>query len=164
MVRLLRQGDQGQDVRAVQDVLNFQIRRLEPLKVDGIFGPKTDARVREFQRVNNLAVDGIVGPQTSAVLFDVSAVPVNLLLMPNLQLTLPRLGGQGLQPPQLIPPLQLPGFPPIEPPSSAPLFDLRLKPDSRTLLPDLGVPANVLTFQVKVPTRNDPADPSVRAR
>ena len=52
MARLLRQGDQGQDVRAVQDVLNFQIRRLEPLVVDGIFGPKTDARVREFQRVN----------------------------------------------------------------------------------------------------------------
>jgi hypothetical protein len=35
-----------------------------PLNVDGKFGPKTLARIREFQRANELPSDGIVGPQT----------------------------------------------------------------------------------------------------
>lgn len=38
------------------------------LPVDGIFGPLTDAAVREFQRRSGLVVDGIVGPQTAAAL------------------------------------------------------------------------------------------------
>src|SRR3977135_4531463 len=38
MGRLIRQGCKGADVRAVQDVLNFHIRRLAPLSVDGDFG------------------------------------------------------------------------------------------------------------------------------
>jgi hypothetical protein len=37
---------------------------LPELDEDGIFGPKTMARVMEFQRNNGLQVDGIVGPQT----------------------------------------------------------------------------------------------------
>ena len=36
--------------------------------VDGIFGPKTTAAVKYFQRKNNLAIDGIVGKQTFAAL------------------------------------------------------------------------------------------------
>jgi hypothetical protein len=35
-----------------------------PLSVDGQFGPKTLARVQEFQRNNAIPPDGIVGPQT----------------------------------------------------------------------------------------------------
>ena len=63
MGRLIRQGSKGADVRAVQDVLNFHIRRLQPLEVDGDFGPKTHARVVEFQKANKLKVDGVVGPE-----------------------------------------------------------------------------------------------------
>jgi hypothetical protein len=163
MDRLLRQGDQGQDVRAVQDVLNYHIRRLELLKVDGIFGPKTDSRVREFQRINNLKVDGIVGPRTSALLFEASTIPFTLLLMPRLQLTFPGPAQQQLQPPRLIPPLQFPipgsGNSPIVPP-----VPLRLFSSSQTFLPALGNPANGLQLQLKVPSRNDPLDPIVQAR
>jgi len=36
--------------------------------VDGIYGPKTKAAVKYFQRKNGLAVDGIVGPKTAAAL------------------------------------------------------------------------------------------------
>jgi hypothetical protein len=35
---------------------------------DGVYGPRTRAAVRSFQRRNGLAVDGIAGPQTIAAL------------------------------------------------------------------------------------------------
>jgi len=45
MLRTLRAGDVGADVRALQDVLNFHSRRLAPLVVDGNFGLKSKQRV-----------------------------------------------------------------------------------------------------------------------
>ena len=42
--------------------------RLDRESPTGMFGPKTEANVREFQRVHNLVPDGIVGPKTWAVL------------------------------------------------------------------------------------------------
>jgi len=63
--RVLTNGSTGPDVRALQALLNQRRpSRLPPLAADGIFGPKTLARVKEFQQANGLAADGIVGPQT----------------------------------------------------------------------------------------------------
>ena len=36
--------------------------------VDGIYGPKTKAAVKSFQKKNGLSVDGVVGPKTAAAL------------------------------------------------------------------------------------------------
>ena len=41
---------------------------LPPLKVDGVFGAKTEARMREFQRNNGLVPYGVVGNLTRAAL------------------------------------------------------------------------------------------------
>jgi peptidoglycan hydrolase-like protein with peptidoglycan-binding domain len=65
LVIQVRQGDQGDAVRGVQEELDFRDPANGP-KVDGVFGPKTDAAVRAFQqavgaKVSVVEVDGIVG-------------------------------------------------------------------------------------------------------
>lgn len=40
------------------------------VKIDGIFGPKTEEAVKDFQAKHHIAVDGIVGPVTWNKLFD----------------------------------------------------------------------------------------------
>ena len=57
----LRYGSRGNDVRWVQ----FQLcLKGYGIVVDGIWGPRTDRCVRDFQLQNDLDVDGIVGPKT----------------------------------------------------------------------------------------------------
>ncbi len=158
MARILRSGDQGADVRAVQDVLNFQIRRLEPLVVDGRFGAKTLARVAEFQRANRLAADGIVGPVTVGRMFQTEQLPVVLRLAPNASAS-----ASGLQAPRLIPPLTLPGLPPGRPVLPA-LSPIQLFPSGTARLPPLTAQGQLLTLLLTVPVRNDPLDPTLRSQ
>lgn len=72
LIMEVRRGSEGDAVRGVQE--EFQFRNLsgdpaQGLAVDGIFGPETEAAVRDFQRalhadIPSVTVDGIVGPMT----------------------------------------------------------------------------------------------------
>ena len=174
MADLLKRGSTGPDVRAVQDVLNFHIRRLQPLEVDGKYGPLTEARVREFQRVNALSPDGQVGPNTRAVLFAATTG--------SFRLGLQYLGDQpldvrdsrpGIRPPQLIPPLVWPGpgpaplpWPvPLPTPSLFPQPPIVIFPDSRSFIPPWAPKGTVvINLNFVIPLRSDPADPKAVAR
>ena len=54
--RNLQRGCKGEDVRRLQMAMG-----VEP---DGIYGPKTEAAVKAYQKSHGLAPDGIVGPNT----------------------------------------------------------------------------------------------------
>ena len=66
----VHRGSTGSAVRAVQAQVNFRdLKTGRTLAVDGIFGPRTEASVRAFQKAMaseaaGFGVDGIVGPQT----------------------------------------------------------------------------------------------------
>ena len=59
---LLQNGSKGPEVEALQQMLNE--RTGGNLEVDGVFGDKTLAAVREFQQSQGIDVDGIVGNDT----------------------------------------------------------------------------------------------------
>ncbi len=66
-------GANGEPVRRLQRAL-----RRQPdldIVVDGVFGPKTEAAVKDFQQGAGLVVDGIVGPLTWAKLPDGGPMP-----------------------------------------------------------------------------------------
>lgn len=61
------------------EILAVQLRLLQlgyeqVGEADGIFGPKTEQAVIDFQLLNELPADGVVGPQTWSVLFNSEAV------------------------------------------------------------------------------------------
>ena len=58
---VVKQGSHGHPVPALQYLLRD---RGHHVTVDGIFGPKTEAAVEQFQIADQLHIDGIVGPQT----------------------------------------------------------------------------------------------------
>ncbi len=61
----LRQGAQGDEVRALQRLLN---KAGFDVDEDGVFGPDTARALKEFQRRNGLSPDAIAGPKTWAAL------------------------------------------------------------------------------------------------
>jgi peptidoglycan hydrolase-like protein with peptidoglycan-binding domain len=65
---IVKQGATGDVVRTVQGLCNA---RLQPLIVDGVFGPLTTAAVKRVQANAKIGVDGIVGPQTWPALLGV---------------------------------------------------------------------------------------------
>ena len=67
LVVQVKEGDSGDAVRGVQEVMKFHDQsdgEGTPIHVDGIFGPITDNWVRGFQTAVGTASDGIVGPIT----------------------------------------------------------------------------------------------------
>lgn len=62
----LKQGSTGTLVRSVQTKLKRW--GYYTGTVDGVYGPKTVAAVKYFQRTNGLTQDGVVGPRTAAAM------------------------------------------------------------------------------------------------
>ena len=72
---IVKRGSKGNSVRYVQYALNAWSLDHNPpymLRVDGDFGSRTEAAVRDFQFRNSCKVDGIVGPQTITALVNAS--------------------------------------------------------------------------------------------
>ncbi|AGA70773.1 putative glycosyl hydrolase [Desulfitobacterium dichloroeliminans LMG P-21439] len=76
-MRILRRGSRGSDVSEVQARLS-ELGYL-PGPVDGIFGVRTEAAVKQFQRDRGLVPDGIVGPLTYNALFQPGPQPDYIL-------------------------------------------------------------------------------------
>ena len=68
-MRNLKKGCTGEDVRALQILLNG--RGYSCGSNDGSFGAKTESAVKNYQKAKGLRVDGIVGPATMGSLLGV---------------------------------------------------------------------------------------------
>jgi hypothetical protein len=66
LTRYLRLGVEGEDVKALQRVLNA--KGFNAGEVDGDFGSQTETAVKNFQKETGIDVDGEVGSQTWAAL------------------------------------------------------------------------------------------------
>lgn len=60
-MKTIKPGNNSADVKTLQSALN---KLGYGLAVDGVFGPKTEAAVKNYQYKNELSVDGVVGPKT----------------------------------------------------------------------------------------------------
>lgn len=61
-LKLTQRGDKGTEVIVIQNLLN--LRGITNMHVDGIFGAKTEAGVKEFQKLVGIYPDGKVGAKT----------------------------------------------------------------------------------------------------
>ena len=60
----LKLGSEGEKVKELQKLLNKRLNRKDDVKVDGVFGPKTEDAVKIIQYQFLLKQDGIAGPLT----------------------------------------------------------------------------------------------------
>jgi len=65
---LLKQGDKGQVVIEVQEILS-ELGYLKNIWINGEYDARTAERIKEFQKANHLSDDGIAGPSTLIALF-----------------------------------------------------------------------------------------------
>jgi hypothetical protein len=100
---MLSFGTQSADVGVVQLGLNRVLPKLTPLKVDGIFGPRTDERVRGFQSTRQLKPDGIVGPLTLNGLFARKSLEATVKITHGTAPSTAVSSSFGIQPPNLLP-------------------------------------------------------------
>jgi len=66
----LARNQESNEVVALQNALNAVLQPSKPLVLDGIFGPLTEAAVRDHQKRAGLKGDGIAGPRTLETLFE----------------------------------------------------------------------------------------------
>ncbi len=78
MTRTLTIGSRGDDVRAVQQILDDA--DYDPGPIDGVFGYLTQQAVEDFQFAQGLEPDGWVGPLTHAALASVVEPPQDIVL------------------------------------------------------------------------------------
>ncbi|HYF06050.1 MAG TPA: peptidoglycan-binding domain-containing protein, partial [Acetobacteraceae bacterium] len=79
-MQMLRQGSKGPEVRLLQQALNMILPGPQPLVLDGLFGPLTAGRARDFQARRGLTPDGIVGPLTLGALIQGARVTTKITL------------------------------------------------------------------------------------
>ena len=68
--RILRNGDEGEDVKLMQEYLIQLDYYLGRWGADGDFGDATEIAVREFQKAEGLEVDGEYGPKSHAAMLE----------------------------------------------------------------------------------------------
>lgn len=73
-MKKLKKGSKGREVKLLQTALNKAPLKAG-LKIDGIFGDKTEASVRAYQKRNRLKIDGIAGDDTQTALGLVKSSP-----------------------------------------------------------------------------------------
>lgn len=65
----VKKGSSGEGVEIIQNALRLMGMYPKTAKVDGVFGPLTEAGVKQFQTSQGLKVDGLVGPVTWSALW-----------------------------------------------------------------------------------------------
>lgn len=75
----LSTGSRGKDVKELQAKLNENGFHLD---VDGVYGPKTEKAVKEYQKKNGLQIDGLAGVKTLGLL-NSGRVKPNLPSLPS---------------------------------------------------------------------------------
>lgn len=79
--RTLREGMEGEDVRAVQ--VRLMALGYYNGAIDAVYGSGTVAAMKAFQARNKLEADGVCGPATVAVLFSSGAIDAGSSLQPE---------------------------------------------------------------------------------